>query len=76
MNYIIVDFEMNPVAGEYKEERKLVRTQAKAKGKKFKVAWAEHLGKKKKLAEEKAKELAEEKAKKEDKPKAVKSGEK
>lgn len=50
---------------EYKEERKLVRTQAKAEGKKFKVAWAEHLGKKKKLAEEKAKELAEEKAKKE-----------
>lgn len=27
MNYIIVDFEMNPVAGEYKEERKICRSE-------------------------------------------------
>lgn len=27
MNYIIVDFEMNPVAGEYKEEKKICRSE-------------------------------------------------
>lgn len=27
MNYIIVDFEMNPVAGEYKEERQISRSE-------------------------------------------------
>lgn len=27
MNYIIVDFEMNPVAGEYKEERQICRCE-------------------------------------------------
>ena len=27
MNYIIVDFEMNPVAGEHKEERKICRSE-------------------------------------------------
>lgn len=27
MNYIIVDFEMNPVAGEYKEERRICRCE-------------------------------------------------
>lgn len=27
MNYIIVDFEMNPLAGEYKEERKICRSE-------------------------------------------------
>lgn len=27
MNYIIVDFEMNPVAGEYKEERHICRSE-------------------------------------------------
>ena len=27
MNYIIVDFEMNPVAGEHKEERKISRNE-------------------------------------------------
>ena len=27
MNYIIVDFEMNPVAGEYKAERQICRSE-------------------------------------------------
>lgn len=27
MNYIIVDFEMNPVAGQYKEERRICRSE-------------------------------------------------
>ena len=48
---------------EYKEEIRLVKAQAKAEGKKFKVAWIEHLEMKKQLAEEKAKALAEERAK-------------
>lgn len=55
---------------EYKEERKAVRAQAKAEGKKFKLAWAEHVEAKKKLAEEQAKALAEEKARKEAEEKA------
>lgn len=55
---------------EYREERKAVSAQAKAEGKKFKLAWAEHVEAKKKLAEEKAKALAEEKARKEAEEKA------
>ena len=55
---------------EYKEERKAIKAQAKAEGKKFKIAWAEHIDAKKKLAEEQAKALAEEKAKKEAEEKA------
>lgn len=27
MNYIVVDFEMNPVAGEYREERQICRSE-------------------------------------------------
>lgn len=27
MNYIIVDLEMNPIAGEYKDERKICRSE-------------------------------------------------
>ena len=46
-------------------EKKAVRAQAKAEGKKFKVAWKEHEDEKKRIEEEKAKVLAEEKAKKE-----------
>ena len=46
-------------------EKKAVRAQAKAEGKKFKVAWKEHEAEKKRIEEEKAKALAEEKAKKE-----------
>jgi len=50
---------------EYKAERKAIKAQAKAEGRKFKVVWAEHLDEKKRLAEEQVKILAEEKAKKE-----------
>lgn len=50
---------------EYKVERKAVKAQAKAEGKKFKLAWKEHEAEKKRIEEEKAKVLAEEKAKKE-----------
>ncbi|MGN0788142.1 MAG: large conductance mechanosensitive channel protein MscL [Candidatus Onthoplasma sp.] len=50
---------------EYREEKKAVKKQAKLEGKKFKVAWAEHLEEKKRIAEEQAKIEAEEKAKRE-----------
>lgn len=50
---------------ERKAERKAIKAQAKAEGRKFKVVWAEHLDEKKKQAEQQAKILAEEKAKKE-----------
>lgn len=46
-------------------EKKAVRLQAKQQGKKFKVAWAEYMAEKQRVAEEKAKLEAEEKAKKE-----------
>ena len=46
-------------------EKKAVKAQAKAEGKKFKLAWKEHEAEKKRIEEEKAKALAEEKAKKE-----------
>ncbi len=44
-------------------ERKEIRAQAKAEGRKFKLVWKEHLEEKQRLAEEKAKLEAEEKAK-------------
>ena len=47
---------------EYRAERKAVKAQAKAEGRKFKLVWNEHLEEKKRLAEEKAKADAEEKA--------------
>ena len=50
---------------EYKEERKAVKAQAKAEGRKFKLVWTEHVEAKQREAEEEAKRLAEEKAKKE-----------
>ena len=50
---------------ELKAEKKAVKLQAKAEGRKFKDAWAEHEAEKKRLAEEKAKADAEEKARKE-----------
>jgi len=48
---------------EVKAERKAVKMQAKAEGRKFKEVWAEHEAEKKRLAEEKAKADAEAKAK-------------
>ena len=50
---------------EAKAERKAIKAQAKAEGRKFKIVWAEHLETKKKEAEDNAKRLAEEKAAKE-----------
>lgn len=50
---------------EYRLERKQIKSQAKAEGRKFKIAWKEHLAEKKRLAEEKIKLEAEEKARKE-----------
>ena len=47
---------------EYIKELKLVKKQAKAEGRKFKVVWAEHVAEKKRVQEEKAKQAAEEKA--------------
>ena len=47
---------------EFWAEMKAVKAQAKKEGKKFKLAWKEHLEEKKRLAEEKAKLEAEEKA--------------
>lgn len=40
---------------EYKEERKAIRQQAKAEGKKFKILWREHLAEKQRIQEEKQK---------------------
>lgn len=50
---------------EVREQRKAVKLQAKAEGRKFKDVWAEHLKEQERLAEEKAKLEAEEKARKE-----------
>lgn len=47
---------------EYLADRKAIKEQAKKEGKKFKLAWKEHLEAKKQEAEEKAKQEAEEKA--------------
>ena len=55
---------------EYRQERKQIKAKAKAEGRKFKLAWTEHLEEKKRLAEEKAKLDAENKAKKEAEEKA------
>ena len=52
------------------KERREVRAQAKAEGRKFKQVWAEHLEKKKQEQEEKAKQEEEEKARKEAEDKA------
>ena len=46
-------------------EKRAVRAKAKEEGKKFKVAWAEHLAEKQRIEDEQAKAAAEEKAKKE-----------
>ena len=51
-------------------EKKAIKEQAKAEGRKFKLVWAEHEAEKKRIAEEKAKLEAEEKAKKEAEEKA------
>ena len=53
-----------------KAERKAVRIQAKAEGRKYKEVWAEHEAEKKRVLEEKQKLEAEEKAKKEAEEKA------
>ena len=55
---------------EYIQERKAIKTQAKAEGRKFKLVWQEHLAEKKRLADEKAKLEADEKARKEAEEKA------
>lgn len=49
---------------EVQEERKQIKAQAKAEGKKFKEVWAEHEAEKKRVLEEKMKLEAEERAKK------------
>ena len=59
MNELIVQQSKKEV----KAERKAVRMQAKAEGRKFADVWAEHEAEKKRLAEEKAKADAEAKAK-------------
>ena len=53
-----------------KAERKAVKIQAKAEGRKYKEVWAEHEAEKKRVLEEKQKLEAEEKAKKEAEEKA------
>ena len=55
---------------EYLAERKSVREQAKKEGKKFKLAWNEHLEEKQRIADEKAKLEEEEKARLEAEEKA------
>ena len=48
---------------EVRAEKKQVKAQAKAEGRKFKEVWAEHVAEKTRIAEEEAKKAAEEKAK-------------
>lgn len=50
---------------EVRAEMKMIKAQAKAEGRKFKVAWSEHVEEKKRIAEEKAKQEAEEMARRE-----------
>ena len=57
-------------------EKKQVLTQCKKDGKKFKVAWAEHLAKKKEIEDEKARLDAEAKAKAEEEEKIANPTEK
>lgn len=46
---------------EIREQKKIIKTQAKAENKKFKVLWQEHLAEQEKLKQEKAKMALEEK---------------
>ena len=55
---------------EYRLERRKIKDQAKAEGRKFKIVWKEYLLEKKRLEEEKAKLEAEERAKKDAEEKA------
>ena len=55
---------------EYLAEKKAIKEQANKEGKKFKLAWKEHLEEKQRIEEEKAKVQAEEKARLEEEEKA------